>query len=201
MIATRMRVQLVFAHPTAGSYTGLLAAAARRGLEKAGHTVVFTDLYREGFDPVLSAAERQHHYQGAYDSPAVVSYVNELRRAEGMVFAFPHWWFGMPAMLKGYFDRVWAPGIAFRHATRRGGVEPMLTELRKLWVVTTYGPNRWAIGFAMRDPTRRFFRAGLLRACARRADFRLLAHYGMDRTTQGSRLRFIARVEQALAKF
>lgn len=196
-----MRVLIVFAHPRTDSYNGLLAAAARRALEHAKHEVVFTDLYREGFDPVLTAAERDCYHHGQYDSSAVESYVEELRRAEGIVFVFPHWWFNVPAILKGYFDRVWAPGVAFRHAADRGRIEPLLANLRKVWVVTTYGSPRWIVTFAMRNPTRRFFRVGLLRGCAPRARFRMLAHYDMDRARHESRLRFIARVEKALAKF
>jgi len=196
-----MRVQIVFAHPRSESYTGILAATALRALEQAGHDVFFTDLYRERFDPVLTAAERDHYYQGAYDSPAVAAYVDELRQAQGMVFVFPHWWFSMPAILKGYFDRVWAPGVAFRHASHRGRIEPLLDNLRKVWVVTTYGPPRWMVALAMRNPTRRLFRVGLLGGCARRARFRLLAQYGLDRADQATQLTFIARVERELGRF
>jgi putative NADPH-quinone reductase len=196
-----MRVLIVFAHPVAESYSGLLAAAARRTLEHGGHDVTFVDLYREGFDPLLTTSERSCYYAGEYDSSAVAHYVEQLRRAEGIVFVFPHWWSNVPAILKGYFDRVWAPGVAFRHAAHRGRIEPLLDNLRKVVVVTTYGSPRWIVKWLMRDPTARFFRVGLLRGCARRARFRILAHYDMDRARGDSRRRFIALVEKTLAKF
>jgi NAD(P)H dehydrogenase (quinone) len=196
-----MRVLVIFAHPRTESYNGQLAGAVRRALERAKHEVVFIDLYREGFDPVLSATERELYDHGHYDTTAVASYVDELCRAEGMVFVFPHWWFNMPAILKGYFDRVWAPGVAFRPAAHRGRIEPLLTNLRKVWVVTTFGSPRWIVSLVMRNPTRRLFRIGLLRGCTKRARFRLLAHYNMDRATYESRMRFIARVERKLARF
>ncbi len=191
-----MRCQIVFAHPLAESYSGMLAAAARRALERAGHDVVFTDLYREGFDPVLTGAERDCYYLSPEGNAGIAPYIEELRRAEGMVFVFPHWWFNMPAILKGYFDRVWVPGVAFRHAKHRGRIEPLLTNLRQVSVVTTYGASRWTVEFVMRNPTRRLFRTGLVRGCAGNARFRLLAQYNMDRVSHDRRLRFIARVER-----
>jgi NAD(P)H dehydrogenase (quinone) len=196
-----MRVLVVFAHPLTESFSGTLAATVRRTLESAGHETVFTDLYREHFDPVLTDTERASQYRGAGDSSGVASYVDELRRAEGIVFVFPHWWFNVPAILKGYFDRVWTPGVAFRHASDRGRTEPLLTNLRKVWVVTTYSSSRWMVSVVMRNPTRRLFRIGLLRRCARRVRFCMLAHYDMDRATQRTRMLFLDRVERKLKRF
>ena len=79
----------------------------------AGHEVDDCDLYAENFQPVLTAGERRAYHSPTPDTASVVREIERLRRAEGLVFVFPTWWFGMPAILKGYIDRVWIPGVAF----------------------------------------------------------------------------------------
>ena len=71
------------------------------------------DLYAMGFDPVMTAPERRAHNTPHPDLSAVEHHVARLRAAEAVVLCFPVWWYGMPAILKGYFDRVWINGVAF----------------------------------------------------------------------------------------
>ena len=67
--------------------------------------------------------------------PAVTAHTDLLRRADGILFCFPHWWFSMPAMLKGYFDRVWGRRIAFEHDLAGGRIKPLLTNVKVFDVV------------------------------------------------------------------
>src|SRR5690348_17010838 len=114
-----MHFQVVHCHPLADSYSHALFETIARTLQQRGHRVTATDLYREQFDPVMQPGERQSYYQAAYAGAAIADYIALLRQVDGLVFCFPQWWFGMPAMLKGYFDRVWAPGIAFTRDAAR----------------------------------------------------------------------------------
>ena len=109
-----MLIQVVHSHPLEDSYNHALFKTIVETLERR-HEVIATDLYREQFSPVMTEAERRSYYQGPYAEEAVSRLTEQLRRADGIIFCFPHWWFSMPAMLKGYFDRVWAPGTAFEH--------------------------------------------------------------------------------------
>ena len=105
----------------------LVALHARRSFEAIAHyrrlhprgplvvALTGTDLYREGFQPALTADERRSYTAPPYDESGVALYTELLRSVDGLIFCFPHWWFSMPAMVKGYFDRVWGPGIAFDH--------------------------------------------------------------------------------------
>lgn len=111
-----MLFQVVHCHPLADSYNHALLRVIVSALESRGHEVVATDLYAEGFDPVMPEKERRRYYYGDYTGPS--PYTDLLRRIDGIILCFPHWWFAMPAMLKGYFDRVWGPGIAFVHDPR-----------------------------------------------------------------------------------
>lgn len=194
-----MRVLLVFCHPLADSFGAALAARARETLERTGHAVEFIDLYREGFDPVLSAGERARYHAPDYDTAALARHVEALRAAEALVLVFPHWWFNLPAMLKGWFDRVWAPGVAFEHEPSGGRILPRLSRIRHFTVITTFGSPRWIVNLYMRNPTRRILRGAFAALCARDVRFRWLAHHDMDRSTPAARERFLARVERALA--
>ncbi|HEY0834914.1 MAG TPA: NAD(P)H-dependent oxidoreductase [Azospirillum sp.] len=193
-----MRVQAILAHPLPDSFAAAVHRAAVGGLRAAGHEVVETDLYAEGFEPALSAAERGRYYAADYDTSAVAPLVERLRWSQALVLSYPHWWFDMPAMLKGYFDRVWAPGVAFRHDLAGGRIHPLLTDLKRVAVLTSFGSPWWVAELYMRNPARRILKGGLLTACAPQAAFRYLALYDMDRATAPRRARHLARVEAAM---
>ncbi|SMH36963.1 NAD(P)H-dependent oxidoreductase [Azospirillum agricola] len=200
-----MRIQTILAHPLPDSFAASVQRTAATALRAAGHELVETDLYAEGFAPALTAAERAAYFSPGYDTatlaPPIAPLVERLRWAEGLVLCFPHWWFDQPAILKGYFDRVWAPGVAFRHDRAGGRIEPLLTGLRSVAVLTSFGSPWWLAELYMRNPARRILKSGLLTACAPQAGFRYLAHYDMDRSTEATRARFLARVGTAMARF
>ncbi len=109
-----MRILVVHAHPVETSFNAALHRAVVDTLRAAGHQVDDLDLYAEGFDPVLTREERL----GYHDTPAnrgpVAPYVERLLGAEALVFVNPVWNFGFPAILKGYLDRVFLPGVSFK---------------------------------------------------------------------------------------
>jgi putative NADPH-quinone reductase len=163
------------------------------------HQVVATDLYRERFSPVMTEAERRSYYQPAYAEEEVAHLVGQLRQADGIIFCFPHWWFSMPAMLKGYFDRVWAPGTAFKHDLDGGRIEPLLTNIKLFGVVTTYGSPWWLTRIVMQDPGRKVLFRALKPMCGPGVRSFYLAHYDMDRSTPASRQAFAERVRTKIA--
>ncbi len=123
-----MRLQVVHCHPLTSSYNHALFRAIVETLQINGHEVVATDLYREGFQPAMTEHERATYMQESYDHGAVAGYVETLKKVDGVILCFPHWWFAMPAMLKGWVDRVWGPGIAFDYDRKDGHLEPALAQ-------------------------------------------------------------------------
>ena len=193
-----MLIQVVHSHPLVDSYNHALFQTIVEAL-KPRHEVIATDLYREEFSPAMTDRERRSYYQGSYSEEAVARHVADLRRADGIIFCFPHWWFSMPAMLKGYFDRVWAPGTAFAHDTAGGRIKPLLTNIRLFGVVTTYGSPWWLTRIVMQDPGRKVLFRALKPMCGLRVPSFYLAHYDMDRSTPASRSAFIERVRARIA--
>jgi NAD(P)H dehydrogenase (quinone) len=195
-----MLVQVVHCHPLTDSYNHVLFRAIVDTLEANGHEVAATDLYRESFDPAMTPDERRSYFAPPYDGAAVAAYIDVLRRAEGLIFCFPQWWFGMPAMLKGYFDRVWAPDVAFKPDPARGRIRPLLTHVRIFGVVTSYGSPWWITRFVVGDPGRKMLLRTLKPMCGLRVPSFYLAHYDMDRSTPQSCEAFMARVRDRVAK-
>lgn len=123
-----MHVLIVLAHPDPGSFNAALAQAGAGALRAAGHDVVVSDLYAEGFNPVAGrhdftsvADASRFHYQaeqahaartGGF-APDLAREQARLRAADLVIFQCPLWWGGVPAMLKGWFERVLAYGVAY----------------------------------------------------------------------------------------
>lgn len=192
-----MHVLLIHCHPRGDSFSAALRDAAIAGLTSAGHTVEQRNLYAEGFDPVLSTRQRSVYFDAGGNALGLEDHVAALRRAEALVLVYPTWWFGMPAMLKGWLDRVWLPGVAFQ----LGGAKallPLLTNLRKIAVVTTYGSPRWLLWW-VGWPDRRIVRRGLRPLCARDCRILWLGLTGMDADSPRRRARFLTRVGRQFA--
>ena len=190
-----MRVLVLYAHPNPESFAAALHATVVEGLTAAGHEVDDCDLYAEGFDPVLSQAERVGYHDLATNTDPVAAYVARLQAAEALVLCFPVWNFGYPAILKGFFDRVFLPGISFKLVD--GKVRPNLWNVRRLTAVTTYGGTRWR-ALLMGDPPRKAVCRVLRAVCHPTARPRYLAHYDMNRATPESRAAFLAMVGEKM---
>lgn len=193
-----MNVLVLYAHPVETSFNAGLHRTIVERLKAAGHSVDDCDLYAEDFDPRLTRAERLGYHDERGPDDAVAGYVDRLQRAEALVLSFPVWNYGYPAILKGFFDRVFLPGVSFKLVD--GKVRPTLHNIHKLAAVTTYGGSRFR-AMLMSDPPRRLVKR-LLRATIKPgAPVSYLAHYSMNLSTDETRSRFIARVAANMDAF
>lgn len=194
-----MRILLVLAHPLNESFAAAVAKTAREALAEAGHAVDLLDLYAEEFDPRLTKAERGGYFDVPYDTSGVSKIVERLKAADGMILVFPQWWFNFPAILKGFFDRVFAPGVAFSHDTAGGRIVPQLTNIKLLWALTTTGSPWWLVHLYMGNPVRRLLKRGIANFCSKGLNFRMLSLHDMDRATATKRQAHLDRVRKALS--
>jgi NAD(P)H dehydrogenase (quinone) len=188
------RVLVLFAHPCEESFSAALKTTVVDTLTRRGWEVDLCDLYAEGFDPVLTAAERRGYLTIPDNCGPVQAHVDRLRAAEALVFVFPVWNFGFPAILKGYLDRVFLPGVSF--TLDQGLVAPGLTHIRKMAAVTTYGATRWRAYLAS-DPPKRVVKRALW-FVARPDRMRYMALYDMNRATDDQRRRYLAVVQREM---
>ena len=194
-----MHVLVVLAHPLKESFAASVARTVVATLEGKGHTVDLLDLYAEDFDPRLSAAERSSYMTGNYDLSAMQPYAERLKAADGLILVFPQWWFNLPAILKGFIDRVFVPGAAFDYAADGIRLEPRLDRLKHFWVFSTTGSPWWVVKFYMGDPVRRQLKRGIAAFCGKKVDFRMTCLHNMDDTTQASREQFLAKARSQAA--
>ena len=194
-----MRVLVVYCHPVETSFHAALHQEVLRNLRAAGHEVDDCDLYAEGFNPVLSRQERIGYDEVPSNQLPLKPYVERLQWAEALVFCFPTWCFGLPAMLKGYFDRLFMPGVAF-DISDPANVKPMLTNIQRISAVVTYGRPRW-VAWYMGDPPRKIITRYMKRLTGQQARVDYHAHYHMNVATPTQLERFKARVGQAMARF
>ena len=193
-----MRIMVLFAHPLADSFNAALHRTVVEALRACGHDVDDCDLYAEGFNPVLDAEERRHYHDETRNRTAVAGYVERLLAAEGLVLCHPTWCFGMPAILKGFLDRVLMPGVSF--SLQDGRARPALTHIRHLAGVVTYGRPRY-MAVWMGDPPRRILTRYLYWLTGKRATRTYLAKYHMNVASQAGCRRFLARVDRRMRRF
>ncbi|RAI29416.1 NAD(P)H-dependent oxidoreductase [Rhodoplanes serenus] len=191
-----MRVLVIYAHPVETSFNAAVHARAVAALREAGHTVDDCDLYAEGFDPVLSRSERIDYHDTAVNRRPVQAHVDRLLAAEALVLVFPVWCFGLPAILKGWFDRVLMPGVAF-DISDPANVRPALTHLRRIAAVTTYGRSRWT-ALLMGDPPRKVITRYLRVLTGGRAKITYTAHYHMNVSTDATRTAHLEKVARVM---
>jgi NAD(P)H dehydrogenase (quinone) len=195
-----MRVLMIYCHPLEGSFNAAVRDRALAALQSGGHEIDLVDLYREGFDPVLSSAEREAYLDNtAWVVARVQRHVDLLKSAEGLLFVYPTWYYGPPAMLKGWLERTWLPGVTFTVPAKKGERPgPGLQHIRWLCCITTSGSPWWWLQW-IRDPGRNLFARGLRALMARRCKVTWLQLFSMNSATDEDRTRFLERVQRALS--
>jgi NAD(P)H dehydrogenase (quinone) len=193
-----MRVLYLYCHPLADSFHAAIKSSAINSLKQAGHDVDLCDLYAERFEPILSADMRRTYHDTSINQQGLELHVKRLARAEALVVQFPTWCFGMPAMLKGYFDRMILPGVAF-DLSNPAQVKPMLGHIRSIHGIVTYGRPRY-VAFYMGDPPRKAVTRYLPWFTGGKAKTHFHALYHMNIATAGQREAFIGRVERAMTQ-
>lgn len=178
-LSERSSTHIVYAHPVAGSLNGQILECVRTCLEQEQRAGNVTEalLHEQGFDPVLSADEHRGYLDRSTMDRLSTRYASQLEAADHAIFVFPVWIFGLPAILKGYFDKVWRPGVTF--SLTPAGVRPRLTRLRRLTILCTFGQPREAV-LARPDPIRELFVRQLAQNCSPDCELDYLPCFGCD---------------------
>jgi NAD(P)H dehydrogenase (quinone) len=166
-------------------------------LRSRGHEVDDCDLYAERFDPVLSERERIQYHDIKLNRVPIAGYADRLLAAEALILIYPVWNEGFPAILKGFFDRVFIPGVSFTVGPD-GALVTNLQKLRKIAAVCTYGASR-TITFLLGDPPKRVVKRMVRRMPGHSVRCDYLAFYNMDHSSQEQRAAFLEKVRRTFA--
>ena len=190
---------VVYCHPDAASFTARVRDEVVATLRSQGRTVDLLDLYADGFDPVFDLADKHAHDEHTVPPGVPTEHAERLRRAGVVVLVYPTWYGGPPAMLKGWIDRVFTPGVAYHLPPGASRVRAGLRNVRHIAIVTTHGSSKWvnAVGG---EPGKRMIRRTLRVLCHPLARSHWIALYGMDRAGDAERAAFLTRVGREISR-
>ncbi|WP_062388358.1 NAD(P)H-dependent oxidoreductase [Demequina iriomotensis] len=164
-----MNTVIVFDHPYTRaaseniphqrSFTAAMTAAAERGLARGGHTVDLIDLHADRFDPVMSADDLAAWRTKKVVDPQVANYQRRLLAADHVIFAFPIWWESMPALTKGFLDRVLTKGIVYSEPRKGRPFTHHFAGLKGVTALTVMSTPTWIYRTVFGSPmTKMMFR-------------------------------------------
>lgn len=196
-----MKTLLIYAHPVPTSFNAAVFDVAKQALLAAGHELRVTDLYAEGFDPVLSREDREAYLTDTASLiDKVAGHVENLRWAESLVFVFPTWYYGPPAILKGWFERVWLSGVTFEVAQKKGQTtSSKIKHIRRLTVITTSGSPAWWM-FLIGNPCKRLFTRALRVLFHPRCKTTWMQLYEMNVIDETARRAFLQKVRLRISR-
>lgn len=182
---------------------GAVLQRALDGLASGGHEVRLTDLHADGFAPELSREDLANHLIDHRTAPdrraAIAESAADLRWADALVLVYPTWWSGQPAMLKGWFDRVWVNGVAWELPDGSNRIRPLLRNIRRIVAVTSHGSSKF-INAVEGETGKRTVTRSLRVVCSRRCRTDWVALYGIDNRSDAERHAFLVRAEQAMLR-
>lgn len=172
--------------------------AAERGAIRGGHEVTVLDLYAAGFDPVMSREERAaYHTDIPILDPLARQHADLVLAHDALVFVYPTWWGSLPAMLKGWLEKVLVQGVGFR--LDNGRVRPGLTHVRRIVGISTYG-SPWWVTKVTNDGGRRTITRALRMSAGRTAKTTWIGCYSIETAGAAERAAFLDRVEHTMAR-
>lgn len=192
------KVLLVSCHPLQESLCSSLTAHMVARLESASVELTHLDLYESGFDPVLSVRERRDYFSSDHDVSGVHAYVRQLEETDILILVFPVWWFGFPAILKGWFDRVWAPGIAYDHGGDAAPIRPRLSRMKHCVAITTMGSPWWVDRLVLGRPVRKILSRAIIGTCTTHCHFHMASLYQAQAVNTKSLRGFSKRIDRIL---
>jgi NAD(P)H dehydrogenase (quinone) len=193
-----MKVYVVYCHPDPNSFTAAVYQRVVDTLAATGHQVRVSDLYADQFQPTLSLHEISSSRVSVHQ-PELVSSCENLRWCDTLVFVYPTWWSGQPAMLTGWFDRVLVRDVASSSTDGATKITSPLTNIRRVVAVTSHGSSKF-LNVLEGESGRRVIGRAVRRSCHRFARSTWVAMYNIDRSTDADRKAFLDRVERRMRR-
>lgn len=195
-----MRVAIVFNHPYEGSFGNAILKAITKGLNGANHEVDLMHLDKDGFNPVMSKADLKAFVEHKPIDPQVIDYNERLKKADHLIFVFPIWWDLMPAMTKGFIDRVLAPGVVYDHHPRGFGLVPLLKNMKSVTIITTMNKPKIMYSLLIGN----LIRKAMLRSVFKTMGYKNLKWISFNRikiVSQKKRVKWLNDLEKQFSRF
>lgn len=145
---------IIYTHPSAASFNHEILNRLSNYFSKYDEDFQLIDLYSDGFNPLMSSDEWDQYGKKQPDDELVKKYQRTIDGSNELVFIFPIWWHNMPAMLKGFLDRVMLNDFAYNEENDWKG---LMTYIKKITVITTSTVSRDYLMDACGDPVENVF--------------------------------------------
>lgn len=189
-----MQTAVIYAHPNPNSFNGAILNQVIKALEDGKHSYDVIDLYKDRFDPILLFDEKKRRSDMKHD-PETAEYRRIVKNADHLIFIYPLWWGGMPAIMKGFIDRVFVAGEAY---TYQGKLPKGLLKARTASVYYTADAPSWYLRFWRRDADWVTVKDVMLKFCGVRRVRRLL-FAGVKDSSEEKRTQWLDRVYRSIA--
>jgi NAD(P)H dehydrogenase (quinone) len=189
-----MKVIIIFNHPYDKSFCNAILGSVTKGLQSAQHDVDLIHLDNDGFNPVMSEPDLKAFVNHRPVDPQVIDYNERLQTADHLIFIFPIWWDLMPAMTKGFIDRVLYPGVVYEHHPRGFGLVPLLKNLKGVTMITTMNKPKIMYSLLIGN----LIRKALLRSVFKTMGYKNLnwiSHNMVKSVSQEKRMNWLAKLE------
>jgi putative NADPH-quinone reductase len=150
-----MKTTIVFAHPWHGSFNKAILDTVTKKLDAKSKDYQIIDLNKDNFNPVLEEKELALYSKGTTTDKLVLTYQEVLKETSELVFIFPIWWYDIPAILKGFIDKVMLKN--FSYVETKYGLKGLLTHINKTTVITTSEYPTWYLKYLSGNPIKRVF--------------------------------------------
>lgn len=137
-----MKILIIYSHPNPASFNAAILKEVQDRIAQK-HQVQTLDLYAEDFDPILRF-DQEHRRRDLHKDPQMAKYRDLITWADQLIFIFPIWWSGMPAILKGFIDRVFVADFAYSY--KKVGLEGHL-QGKSAWIITSHNTPAFALPF------------------------------------------------------
>lgn len=193
-----MRSLVVYCHPLSESFTEAMCSNVLAGLEIAGAEVRVSDLYADGFDPAYTAADHAN-FRAHRTDKTLTRYFDDLAWCDTLVIVYPTWWAGLPSMLTGWVDRVWACDAAYHHYSTPQSIESPRTNIKQVVAVTSHGSTK-LINVLEGEAGRYTLTRAMRSRCHRRVRTEWIALYAIDASSLAQREAFLRKVRRRISK-
>lgn len=190
-----MRTLIVFNHPYEGSYCNAILHAVHKGLQIGGHEVDIIHLDNDRFRPAMTKADLKAFVDHQPIDPQVIDYSERLRQTDHLIFIFPIWWDIMPAMTKGFIDRVLFPGVVYDHHPRGFGLVPLLDNLKSITMITTMNKPKLMYSLLIGNLIRKAMLKSVFKAMGYK-NLRWISFTSVKRVSHEKRVRWLDNLEK-----
>jgi putative NADPH-quinone reductase len=191
-----MKALVIYCHPNPQSFNAAVRDEVMKALAERGDEARLVDLYADGFDPVMSMQDRIDYHTPGLNERRVGDQLENLRWCDALIFVYPTWWYGPPAMLKGWLDRVWIPHATFTMPEGNQPIRGVLKNITAIMAISTLGSPWWWWKIGMGEPGRKILLRGLPVLCGPGCKTKWLGLHKMDSASAAQRAAFLRRVRR-----